>query len=331
MDMKNKIDLNKTSQIALTIGGIVLIVAILFRFSSFLRPLSIGILLTYLFTPMLRMQGRDRYKAVLKVVGSLFIFVLVVSSIVYLTFTEVNALRNDNAIEEIKQASFLDQTISVAGQEIILSETLDVKALQDMVRSSVSAILNSFFAFISELLLIFVFLIFLIPLINKSINDSRRQNIGFFKFSKEMELGIRSYLKTKLLISLGTAATSYVVLLLFGIRLAMAFALIIFLFNFIPTFGDYISYTIILGTQLFVMGFGLKLFGLFLCLMVVQMVFGNYIEPMFSGKSLDLPPILIVLSLLFWGAIWGIGGMLFAVPLTVSVRTIFNHTQKYFS
>lgn len=321
------LNLKKFSQLSLSVIGIVVVVMILQRFDSLLRPLSIGILLTFLFTPLLRMSGKDKYKAIAKIIGSILVFIIVVGGVIYLSFTQIADLKNDKSLEDLNEGSYLERTVSIGGQEIIISEAIDVEQARESIRSVVRNIVGSFFTFISELFLVLIFLIFLIPLINKTINQSKTKDNVFYKFSEDIEKSINGYLKSKLLISLGTAATSYVILLLFGVKLAIAFALLMFLFNFIPTFGDYITFGIILVTQLFVMGPGLKLLGLFACLLAIQMIFGNYIEPRYAGKMLSLPPIVVILSLLFWGAVWGIGGMLFAVPLTLAVRTLFNYTK----
>ena len=59
-------------------------------------------------------------------------------------------------------------------------------------------------------------------------------------------------------------------------------------------------------------------------LILIQVLFGNVIEPKFAGKKLALHPIIIIVSLVFWGSIWGVGGMLFSVPLTLFVKFLYN-------
>ena len=59
--------------------------------------------------------------------------------------------------------------------------------------------------------------------------------------------------------------------------------------------------------------------------MLTQMIIGNILEPKIAGKSLNLSPMVILLSLIFWGYIWGIIGMMLAVPLTSALKIIFGH------
>ena len=55
---------------------------------------------------------------------------------------------------------------------------------------------------------------------------------------------------------------------------------------------------------------------------VIQMAVGNVIEPKIMGQGLKLHPIVILLALAFWGLLWGIIGMLLAVPITAAIRII---------
>ena len=74
--------------------------------------------------------------------------------------------------------------------------------------------------------------------------------------------------------------------------------------------------------------FGLALF---ICAIMisVQNIIGNFLEPKIFGDSLGLNPLVILLSLLLWGYIWGIVGMFIAVPLTAVIKIIIsNSTSK---
>jgi predicted PurR-regulated permease PerM len=64
-------------------------------------------------------------------------------------------------------------------------------------------------------------------------------------------------------------------------------------------------------------------------LIIVQNIIGNIIEPKIFGDRLGLNPLVILLSLLLWGYIWGIIGMFLSVPLTAIIKIIFsNSTSK---
>ena len=59
----------------------------------------------------------------------------------------------------------------------------------------------------------------------------------------------------------------------------------------------------------------------------IQMIIGNMIEPKLLGDSLELHPITVLLSLVFWGMLWGIPGMLLAAPITAVLKILFENLE----
>jgi len=59
---------------------------------------------------------------------------------------------------------------------------------------------------------------------------------------------------------------------------------------------------------------------------VLQFLVGNLIEPMVLGDRLNLSPLVVLLSLIFWGWLWGLVGMLLSVPIMSAVKIILSHT-----
>ncbi len=60
----------------------------------------------------------------------------------------------------------------------------------------------------------------------------------------------------------------------------------------------------------------------------VQNIIGNIIEPKIMGERLGLNPLVILISLLIWGYIWGIVGMFLSVPLTAIIKIIFSRSHS---
>ena len=104
-------------------------------------------------------------------------------------------------------------------------------------------------------------------------------------------------------------------------------ALLIFILNFIPNIGSFIAtlFPILIG--LINYGFSLRVLLVATGLVLTQFIIGNIIEPKITGKNLNLSPIVILISLIFWGWTWGIVGMILAVPLTSAVKIIFEHIE----
>lgn len=144
---------------------------------------------------------------------------------------------------------------------------------------------------------------------------------------KKISDSIGSYLVLKTVVSLLTGVLSYTVLAIIGIDAPLFWAFLIFLLNYIPTVGSLIA-------TLFPACMALLQSGeLNLALMVIvavgaiQLIVGNIIEPKVMGNSLNVSSLVVILALSFWGAIWGITGMVLSVPITVIMVILFGQFE----
>ncbi len=141
---------------------------------------------------------------------------------------------------------------------------------------------------------------------------------------------VRQYISVKTVANLVTATVSYFIMLFIGVDFAGFWALLIFAFNFIPIVGaiSAISLPVILSLVQ-PEGGGLQTAGLTLALLVgAEQTMSSAIEPRLIGKSLNLSPLVILLSLAVWGALWGFAGMLLAVPITVTIMIILAQFES---
>lgn len=143
----------------------------------------------------------------------------------------------------------------------------------------------------------------------------------------ELEFRIERYLWIKTMVSLLTAFLCYLVLIVVGVDYAVFWALIVFLLNFIPNIGS--LFAVIFPSILTVLQFGSLAtgIGVLAALSGVQFVVGSFVEPKLMGNSLNLSPLVIILSLTIWGAIWGIAGMFLCVPMTVILMITLSHFE----
>ena len=66
--------------------------------------------------------------------------------------------------------------------------------------------------------------------------------------------------------------------------------------------------------------------GVFLCYLIINIALGNFLEPMLLGNRFGISTIVVILSVLFWGYIWGPVGMFLAVPLTMMVKVMLDNS-----
>jgi predicted PurR-regulated permease PerM len=117
-------------------------------------------------------------------------------------------------------------------------------------------------------------------------------------------------------------------LYLFGIDFAIIWGLFVFLFNFIPSIGSAIA--LVLPVVMTLLQYESITYALLIALILaaIQTLFFNIIETNLIGKRLNLNPLLILMSVLIWGYIWGIVGMLLSVPLTAIIKIIISNSES---
>jgi len=138
---------------------------------------------------------------------------------------------------------------------------------------------------------------------------------------------IQIYLRIKILLGLVVALIGYVIMWSVGLDFAGFWAVLIFFFYFIPTVGSLLA---ILSPMLLT----LVQFDSFtpfiivaLTMGVTQITMANIIEPAIMGRSLNLSPFIIIVSLMVWGTIWGVIGMFLCVPIMVIIMIVLANFE----
>ncbi|PQJ21816.1 AI-2E family transporter [Tenacibaculum sp. SG-28] len=144
----------------------------------------------------------------------------------------------------------------------------------------------------------------------------------------KIEYSVSNYLRLKTYVSLLTGILSYIVLLIVGVDSAPFWAFLIFLLNYIPTIGSLIATVFPAVFSLFQFGELTPFIIVLVAVGSIQVIVGNIIEPKVFGKSLNLSPLVTILSLAIWGNIWGITGMVLSVPITVIMIIVFSQFES---
>jgi AI-2 transport protein TqsA len=178
-----------------------------------------------------------------------------------------------------------------------------------------STILSNSANFISKFILVVIMTLFLL-LGKKSVNTSPVWNdiIGH----------IKKYIFTKFITSSITGVSAGLIYWFLGLELAFIFGSLTFILNFIPVVGSIIA--VLLPIPIAILQYpdlSSVLLIIFLPAIIHQII-GNFVEPKIFGDAFGLHPITIILSLIFWGMIWGIIGVLLAAPLTAIIRVSFE-------
>lgn len=149
----------------------------------------------------------------------------------------------------------------------------------------------------------------------------------FFSVFEQIQDDMKSYFKIKTITSLGVSLLSWIIMLFFGLDFFIFWAFIIFLLNYIPNVGSIIavSFPVLFSLVQFE---SIYLTGIFLMLMIAcQVLVWNIVEPRLMGNKLNLSPLVILISLIFWGTLWGPIGMLLSVPIMVMINIVLAHIE----
>ncbi|WP_457749724.1 AI-2E family transporter [Sulfurimonas sp.] len=138
---------------------------------------------------------------------------------------------------------------------------------------------------------------------------------------------IQNYMVIKALISLLTGVIVWLSLSFLGTDYAFLWGVLAFMLNFIPNIGSIIAAIPAVLITLVQLG-GMSALLVIILYTGINVIIGSIIEPKIMGKGLGLSTLIIFLSLLFWGWLLGIVGMLLSIPLTIMAKIIFDANQN---
>ena len=188
---------------------------------------------------------------------------------------------------------------------------------------------GSVFSLSSSTVMVFIFLMFILvgsPYVELKLRRAFADEKSFHRvvgMLATISSQIGRFLGVMALISAVTGLCVWMALSLLKVEFAASWGLLAFALNFIPTVGSIVASIppILVAVVQFYPGFVLPL-ATALSLLAIQMLIGNIITPKVMGDRLNLSPVVILLSLLFWGWLWGVMGALLAMPLAAILKIV---------
>ncbi|MFO7659955.1 MAG: AI-2E family transporter [Candidatus Cloacimonadaceae bacterium] len=325
-------------RILLTIIAIPVIVLILKTLKSIFIPLVFAVFLSYVLAPLagyLRRKNVHIYLIMLTMIVIILLFslgliVLLTSAtsslisgfpkyqerLILLVQNGVSGLENLTARMDIAFSSIPGFDIS----QMIAPGNFNIsKAISDVMTTTFGISWNFF--------LIVVFLLFMIAQGNqlqlrlKNVMDSTQHQKTSTTLAN-IQKQIRRYLLTKSIISLCSAVILMILMWLYGVDFILICGILLFIMSFIPNVGSIIANSIPVLVCLLQSGFDVRFFSFLLLIIANELLVANMIEPKIQGNKMNLSPITILISLIFWGWVWGIVGMILAVPITSAINII---------
>jgi AI-2 transport protein TqsA len=332
-------DVRRGGRYLVAAASAVVVIAGLSAAAPLVLPVLLAGFLTILSLPLLHWLRDHRAPVfvavlvtVLAVVAGLTIFGLLVSAALsdvgaaapgYLDQLQQRAIRAREALRD----SPLADLVSNEGLDPASAVDVVVRTFGGLIRGTVVGV-ATLLSYATLVMLALVFMLAEACRFRRKLELVRKtHHLEFIHFS-QIAREIQQYLGIKTAVSLATGGLIFLWTWLAGIDFPLFWALLAFVLNFIPTIGS-----IIAGAPAVLLAFvqgGLGLAGVVaMGYVLVNISLGNMVEPRLMGVRFRLSTLVVFLSLLFWGFVWGPLGMLLSVPLTRSILIVLEHTGDF--
>ncbi len=320
-------DNNKGIKVALYIMLAIAIISVLKLGKSFFLPLVIAVLFWYLthtlrsflYAVLFRFFKRHWLAKHLSFVLAVIGFALVIYNMGVILNTNMTAILKDADSYQDKFVSFVESIM----QKLGFSRGLNRRMLMNAInfRGTISYLISSISSLVSNAMMVFVYMMFIfieqkyMSVKIQKLVPEEKSNKKFWILVKKIDGNMKTYITVKTFISLATALVGYTIMTAVGLQYAMFWALLLFIMNYIPTFGSIISSLLPMAFAVIQFKTALPIAIVCIGLIFTQLFFGNYLEPKILGRTLNLSPLIIIISLVVWGMIWGVVGMFLCVPI----------------
>lgn len=322
----------RTTAISTAVLAVIAIGLVLKHLGGILIPFVLAGFLSILFKPVvegLRAKGIPRVVGlviVLAINGAAFWGFYLIAAASAESFGERSAYYADQLGKLLKSAGAVVNPFlghgkrSMAWTDIVSVQTITSIATQQ---------LTSILAVVSDSAMVLLYLLFMLLAGNSLPAKIRTAFAGkdeerIVSILSELSTKIRKYLQVKTAFNILNGVVTWLILLAFGVDFAALFGLTSFLLHYIPNIGSILS--TILPFSLFLVQTGDLTTSLVMLVVVVlvQNFIGNVLEPKVMGVRLKLSPVAVLFSLIFWGWMWGVVGMILSIPIVAVIKVVLE-------
>jgi AI-2 transport protein TqsA len=315
---------------------VALLVYLLKEFAVVLQQLLVAVFLVYLIAPVhdwLARRGISSIGAYLVIVLLILLASYALGQMIYRSMEHLSTnlpTYRDHFNETVR--GLIRKTPGVDQKQL---ERLFASESEFITKGmgALSSVAGTFFGFLSQLVVILVYLAFLLAEktgLGRRVQDSFEPAAAreILAILDRINTSISQYLAIKTLINVMVGVLTTVVAWAYRVDYAILWGILAFFLNYIPYLGSVIAIippVVLSLVQFESLGWSALVL---VTLLVVHNGIGYLVEPRLTGHQIDLSPLVILLALAFWGSIWGTVGMLLAIPLTVVIKTILENIPE---
>jgi AI-2 transport protein TqsA len=335
----------RENRIIIALLSIICVIAfgmVLYQIRSIILPFALAVFISFILNPVIGFFEKRRVPTFFAIILALVFTFLVLNFFGVLAYTSIKSFAEEFPKYEQRLRMLVDQGREFLNipSEVFEDETRpegSLKWLNSIRELSLHRIvlstLGSLVNFMSNTFLVLLFLLFILigrnnlgPKIKSAFEPEISEKISQMIININSQ--IQKYLIAKTFISLFTAILFYIVLTLFNVQFAIIWGILTFLLNFIPNIGSVIATLLPLSIAFIQFESYGSIVWLAILLVLIQLSVGNFMDPRIVGRSLNLSPLMVLFSLIFWGWLWGIIGMFLAVPISVIIKIIFENIES---
>jgi len=292
-------------------------------------PLISSMFIALLFLPLMRWLGKRNVPRVISILIVLAVIVVgIFIGVELVNLSSKQIIANESGFfdkAELKIDNLLLFLENKFGLEFNQDRNLLAQFLQGENIGSTVDFLRKFIT--SILMIVFFTVLWLAESINmqKVLNDTilKRRHTSVKAFMR-IEKDLITFIKVKFAVSALTGIFTGLACVFFDVSFPIFWGLFAFLINFVQMVGSFITVILLTIFAFVELESSSILFFFFLSITGVQVLFGAILEPVFMGKSFSINVIAVLIMLMLWGFIWGIPGLIMAIPITVFVKIILE-------
>jgi len=317
-------------KIVIMLGMLVIILTGIRFAADIIVPFILALFIAVILNPLVQRMVRWRIPRVLAILLLITIIIMAMALLVTYLGTSLNELARTLPQYRSKLVIPLQQMepwLQRAGIEVSVEELLkyiDPNAAMTLV-TALLAQLSSAMTSIFLLLLTVVFMRVAVPQLPVKLQQMMVRPVeGMGAIQRALD-SVSRYLVLKTAISIVTGLVAWAMLAVLDVRFAFVWGLLAFALNYIPNIGSVLA-AIPPITQVLVFSGFYDALVVLAGYLIINLVFGNILEPRMMGRGLGLSTLVVFLSLIFWGWLLGPVGMLLSVPLTIIVKIGLEQT-----
>lgn len=337
--MKKLVNFARPIFLLLLVLTVIVLAAVLKVTGTFLVPVTIAMFVSLVFEPLIVMLN-TKFK-IPWIAGIFIVLTLVIVSVWIIASLLLSSIRTIIDLYPRYEERFTVIYKAIAGlfalpynaESTLFQNLWGQLSIRQTLRNFAFSLSNSLIVFFKDLLLVLLFAVFFLldlrylrQKLDFAFGDGSKGKAAII--ITDIIQQVTRYMSVKFFISLLTGVLIFLGTFAVGMGFPILWGFLAFILNFIPNFGSILSgvlTSVFALVQFWPKPAPVVFVAVLMC--AVNFILGNIIEPRVQGRHLGLSPFIIIVSLSFWGWLWGFTGLILAVPMMVILKIICENVS----